>query len=267
MLEEHVALAFLLTTLAGLSTCIGAFLAFFTTHTNKSFLSAALGFSAGVMIYISFVELLPESLEILEPLHGHSSGSWIMTLAFFSGIMFIAVIDRLVPEHGNPHEPRRVEELHHPGSRQKLQRMGIFTAVAIAVHNFPEGMATFFATLSDPTLGMAIAIAIALHNIPEGIAVAIPIYYATRSRAKAFLFTLATGLAEPLGALLAYMMLRPFMSPSLLGFIFALVAGIMVFISLDELFPTAREYGYGHLAIYALIAGMMIMALTLLLLM
>ncbi|RQD65523.1 MAG: zinc transporter ZupT [Desulfonatronovibrio sp. MSAO_Bac4] len=267
MLEENLLLAFTLTTLAGLSTGIGSFIAFFTKHTNKSFLSMALGFSAGVMIYISFVELIPESLEMLEPIHGHEMAAWIMTLAFFAGVFFIGIIDRMVPEHENPHEARKVEEIQDGIDRKKMHRMGIFAALAIAIHNFPEGMATFFATLADPTLGIAIAIAIALHNIPEGIAVAVPIYYATKSRAKAFWLSMATGLAEPLGALIGFLILRPFISPTLMGLIFAFIAGIMVFISLDELFPAAKEYDKGHLAIYALIAGMMVMALTLLMLM
>ncbi|MFO7728792.1 MAG: zinc transporter ZupT [Desulfonatronovibrio sp.] len=267
MLEEHLALAFFLTTLAGLSTGIGSFIAFFTSHTNKAFLSMALGFSAGVMIYISFVELMPEALEKLEAIHGHGPAAWMMTIGFFAGIFFIGIIDRLVPEYENPHEARRVEELQNGIDRERMRRMGIFAALAIAIHNFPEGMATFFTTLADPTLGIAIAVAIALHNIPEGIAVAIPIYYATKSRTKAFWLSTASGLAEPLGALIGFLILRPYISPTVLGLVFAFVAGIMVFISLDELFPAAREYGKGHLAIYALIAGMLIMALTLLMLM
>jgi len=267
MFEENLVLAFTLTLLAGLSTGIGSFIAFFTRHTNKAFLSMALGFSAGVMIYISFVELMPEALEMLEPEHGHNMAAWIMTAGFFAGVFFIGIIDRMVPEHENPHEARKVEEVHGGVDREKMHRMGIFAALAIAIHNFPEGMATFFATLADPTLGVAIAIAIALHNIPEGIAVAVPIYYATKSRAKAFWLSMSTGLAEPLGALIGFLILRPFMSPTIMGFVFAFIAGIMVFISLDELFPAAKEYGKGHLAIYALVVGMLVMALTLLLLM
>ncbi len=267
MFEENLVLAFSLTALAGLSTGIGSFIAFFTRHTNKAFLSMALGFSAGVMIYISFAELMPEALEMLEPVHGPNMAAWIMTAGFFAGIFFIGIIDRLVPEHENPHEARKVEEMHQGIDRGKMRRMGVFAALAIAIHNFPEGMATFFATLADPALGMAIAVAIALHNIPEGIAVAVPIYYATKSRAKAFWLSLATGLAEPLGALIGFLILRPFMTPTTMGFVFAFIAGIMVFISLDELFPAAKEYGTGHLAIYAVVAGMLVMAVTLLMLM
>lgn len=267
MFEENLLLAFSLTAIAGLSTGIGSFIAFFTRHTNKAFLSMALGFSAGVMIYVSFVEILPKGLEMLEPVHGQDIAAWIMAGGFFAGVFFIGIIDRAVPEHENPHEARKVEQVHERVDRGKMRRMGIFAALAIAIHNFPEGMATFFATLADPALGLAITIAIALHNIPEGIAVAVPIYYATKSRAKAFWLSMSTGLAEPLGALIGYLILRPFISPTSMGFIFAFIAGIMVFISLDELFPAAREYGKGHLAIYALVVGMLIMAITLLLLM
>ncbi|MFP4107538.1 MAG: zinc transporter ZupT [Desulfonatronovibrio sp.] len=266
-MEEHLALAFLLTALAGLSTGIGSFIAFFTSHTNKTFLSMALGFSAGVMIYISFVELIPEALGKLEAIHGQNMAAWMMTAGFFAGVFFIAIIDRLVPEHENPHEARKVEEIQTGVDREKMRRMGVLAALAIAIHNFPEGLATFFTTLADPTLGLAIAIAIALHNIPEGIAVAVPIYFATASRAKAFWLSTSSGLAEPLGALIGFLILRPYISPTIMGLVFAFVAGIMVFISLDELFPAAKEYGKGHLAIYALIAGMLIMALTLLMLM
>ncbi|GAB6059842.1 zinc transporter ZupT [Desulfonatronum parangueonense] len=266
-MENHLLLAFALTTFAGLSTGFGSFLAIFVRRENKMFLAAALGFSAGVMIYISFVEMLPEALELLEPVHGEHAAAWLMAAAFFGGIFFIGIIDRLVPEHENPHQVRSISEMEPKIANRKLHRMGIFAALAIAIHNFPEGMVTFFATLHDPTLGVAIAIAVALHNIPEGIAVAVPIYYATGSRLKAFWLSLLSGLAEPLGAVIGYLILRPFFSDTVFGLIFAGVAGIMVFISIDELFPAAKEYDQGHVPVYALIAGMMVMALSLLLLM
>ncbi len=267
MIEQNILLAFSLTLMAGLSTGIGSFIAFFTRHTNKAFLSMALGFSAGVMIYVSFGEIIPKSLEHLEISFSTQAAAWIMNAGFFAGIFFIGLIDRLVPEHENPHEARKVEDVSLDIERSRIHRMGLLAAMAIAVHNFPEGMATFFSALSDPTLGIAIALAIALHNIPEGIAVAVPIYYATQSRSKGFWLSMSTGLAEPVGAVLGFIILRPFISPALMGLIFAFIAGIMVFISLDELFPAAREYGRGHLAIYALIVGMLVMALTLLVLM
>ncbi|WP_028573201.1 zinc transporter ZupT [Desulfonatronum lacustre] len=268
-MEQNLLLAFALTTFAGLSTGFGSFLAFFAKRESKLFLSTALGFSAGVMIYVSFAEMLPESLKLLEPVHGEPGAAWLMTAGFFGGIFFIGIIDRLVPEYENPHHVRSADEITSPPdpSKKKLHRMGIFAALAIAIHNFPEGMATFFATLHDPALGVAIAVAVALHNIPEGIAVAVPIYYATGSRMKAFWLSMLSGLAEPLGAVIGYLILRPYFSDTVFGLVFAGVAGIMVFISIDELFPAAKEYDQGHAPVYALIVGMAVMALSLLLLM
>ena len=151
-------------------------------------------------------------------------------------------------------------------------RMGIFTALAITIHNFPEGLVTFLAALEDPSLGIAIAIAIALHNIPEGISVSVPIYYATGSRKKAFIYSALSGLAEPLGAIIAYGLLVFFLGgdeggiPSqVMGILFGGVAGIMVYISLDELLPTSQAYGKGHDSLIGLISGMLVMALSLLL--
>jgi len=260
--------AFGLTLFAGLSTGVGSALAFFTRQTNTRFLSIALGFSAGVMIYVSFVEIFVKARIELAEVYGDRWGYWVTVLAFFGGILIIALIDKLIPSIENPHEIRKVEEMRPngpPGNNQKLLRMGMFTALAIAIHNFPEGLATFTAALTDPGLGIAIAVAIAIHNIPEGIAVSVPIYFATGSRKKAFWYSFASGLAEPVGALIGYLILMPFLSPVMLGILFAGVAGIMVFISLDELLPTAKEFGEHHLSIYGLIAGMGVMAISLLL--
>jgi ZIP family zinc transporter len=197
---------------------------------------------------------------------GDKRGLLITVLFFFAGMGLIALIDSLVPSFGN--EAHSVEEMElgeKAAGKPKLMKMGVMTAVAIGIHNFPEGIATFMAALDNPTLGISIATAIAIHNIPEGIAVSIPIYYATGSRKKAFWITLFSGLAEPLGALLAYLILMPFLSPVVMGCVFAVVAGIMVFISVDELLPGAHEYGEHHVAIYGLISGMAIMALSLIL--
>ncbi len=261
--------AFGLTMFAGLSTGIGSALAIFTKHTNTKFLSLALGFSAGVMIYVSFVEILFKGKEILvaENAFGTRNGTWITVISFFGGIVLIAIIDKLVPNVDNPHEMHKVEEIDTGNLKnRKLARMGLFTALAIAIHNFPEGLATFTAALSDPSLGIAIAVAIAIHNIPEGIAVSVPVYYATKSRKKAFWLSFLSGLAEPVGALVGYLILLPFIGDdnTLMGIIFAGVAGIMVFISLDELLPAAEEFGEHHLSIYGLVAGMFVMAVSLL---
>lgn len=258
--------AFGLTLFAGLSTGIGSALAFFTKSTNTRFLSVSLGFSAGVMIYVSFVEILQKARLSLIPEFGDKMASWYAVLAFFGGILIIALIDKLIPSHENPHEIRKVEDVSVNKNRDpKLVRMGMFTALAIGIHNFPEGIATFMAGLSDPSLAIPIAVAIAIHNIPEGIAVSVPISYGTGSKKKGFILSFLSGLAEPVGALLAWFILMPFLSDNLFGFIFAAVAGIMVFISIDELLPTAREYGLHHHSIYGFLAGMALMALSLLL--
>lgn len=270
--------AFMLTLLAGLSTGIGSALAFYTKKTNKTFLSAVLGFSAGVMIYVSFVEIFPKALESLTLFYGEGRGYLYTTLAFFAGMAFIGIIDILIPEEKNPHEIREAGDMTQ-AKRQSSQgleageapdqaallRMGLFSALAIAIHNFPEGIATFTSALQDPQLGISIAVAIAIHNIPEGIAVSVPIFYATGNRRKAFVYSFLSGLAEPLGALLGYFLLMQFFHEAMFGMIFASVAGIMVYISLDELLPTAEKYGQHHVAILGLIAGMVVMAASLLL--
>jgi ZIP family zinc transporter len=263
---NEILFAFGLTLFAGLSTGIGSLLAFFTKRTNTRFLSLALGFSAGVMIYVSFVEIFPKAREELSAHYGDTSGFWFTTAAFFAGIFLIAVIDKLIPSFENPHEIKMVEDIDKEKLGQtKLMRMGLFTALAIAIHNFPEGLATFIGALEDPGLGIAIAVAIAIHNIPEGIAVSVPIYYATGKKKKAFWYSFSSGLAEPVGAIIGFLILMPFLSPLMFGLIFAGVAGIMVFISIDELLPAAQEFGEHHLSIYGLIAGMIVMAVSLLL--
>jgi len=257
-----------LTIFAGLSTGIGGLIVLFFKKTNTKLLSIALGFSAGVMIYISFVELFFQSRKLLIASMGENTGLWISTVAFFGGILLIAIIDKLVPSYENPHESHRIEEAGAccVSKEQKLLRTGFMTALVIAIHNFPEGMATFVSSIQEPSLGLAIAIAIAIHNIPEGISVAIPVYCATGSRKKALGWSLLSGLAEPVGAVIAYIIFMPILNDTMFGILYAVIAGIMVFISLDELLPTAREYGEHHLAIYGLVAGMIVMAVSLIVL-
>lgn len=264
---SKVLFAFTLTLFAGLSTGIGSALSLLTKKTSTKFLSVALGFSAGVMIYVSFVEIFAKAKDALTSALGDRLGTWATVGGFFFGILFIAVIDKLIPSRENPHEIHTVEEMDGKSESHKanLMRMGVFTALAIGIHNFPEGLATFTAALSDPSLGIPITFAIAIHNIPEGIAVAVPIFYATGSRKKAFKLSFLSGLSEPVGALLGYLLLFHFFNDVMFGFVFSSVAGIMVYISLDELLPSAREYGEHHLSIYGLIAGMLVMALSLLL--
>lgn len=276
-----IAFAFFLTLLAGLATGIGSTLAFLAKRTNTRFLCLALGFSAGVMLYVSFVEIIATARESLTAYYGNITGNWVTVLAFFGGIALIAGIDKLVPGKDNPHEVRLVEEmqacLNKPeklgtpeciseDGLNRLRRTGVFTALAIGIHNFPEGLATFTMALNEPATGIAIAVAIAIHNIPEGIAVSVPIYYATGNRKKAFLWSFLSGLAEPLGALVGFLLLMPLFTPGVFGILFSGVAGIMVYISLDELLPAAEQYGEHHLCVDGLIAGMAVMALSLLLL-
>lgn len=264
-----VLIAFGLTLFAGLATGIGSALAFFSKRTNTGFLSVALGFSAGVMIYVSFVEIFFKAkVSLVEELGSEVYGTWATVLAFFLGLLIIALIDKVVPSFENPHEVHRIEEMDRNKEARKfrkLYRMGTFTALAIAIHNFPEGLATFASALKDLSLGIPIAVAIAIHNIPEGIAVSVPIYYATGSRKKAFIYSFLSGISEPVGALLGFFIFFWLFNDLVFGLVFAGVAGIMVFISLDELLPTAREFGKHHLSIYGLMAGMGVMALSLLL--
>lgn len=264
---DNVLFAFMLTLLAGLSTGIGSCIAFFSKKTNMKFLSLTLGFSAGVMIYVSFIEIFPKSLESLISYAGEERGTLLTVISFFGGIFLIAIIDKFIPSYENPHEIKLVEDLNKGSSTNKtsLYRMGVFSAIAITIHNFPEGLATFISALENPTLGVSIAIAIALHNIPEGIAVSVPIYFSTGSKKKAFIYSFLSGISEPVGALIGYLILLPFMNGLVFGVIFAGVAGIMVFISLDELLPAAENYGEHHLSIYGLISGMVVMATSLLL--
>ena len=260
---SQILTGFVLTALAGLATGVGSCIAFFAKRSDTRFLSCALGFSGGVMIYISFVELLAGSQQELVEIFGERPGALAAIAAFFGGIAVAMLIDKLVPSYENPHEVRKVEEMTSPQHADKLIRSGKLFALAIAVHNFPEGMAVFTSALTDPVTGISIALAIAIHNIPEGITVSVPIFHATGSKKRAFLYSFMSGLAEPLGAIAAWAFLMPFLSPALLAVTFSAVAGIMVFISFDELLPLAEEYGQHHLSILGLVTGMLVMALTL----
>lgn len=269
--SSNVMIALLLTVFAGLSTGIGSAIAFIARRTNTKLLTVSLGFSAGVMIYISFVEIFAGAKESFTAALGSFRGNLFTVIAFFGGIALIALIDKFIPSFENPHEIKPLEEMKDQEKSRnhfKLFRMGIFTAIVVAIHNFPEGIATFMTALNDPALGVAIAIAVAIHNIPEGIAVSVPIYYATGNRRKAFCYSFLSGIAEPVGALLAYILLMPLLnvgnSEIIFASVLAAVAGIMVFISLDELLPSAEEFGEHHWGIYGLISGMAVMAISLL---
>lgn len=270
-MDQAVVFAFLVTLGAGAATALGAAMALFRRKTSRSFLALALGFSAGVMIYVSFVEIVPKALDLLVAGQGEPVGASWMAGSLLAGLLGMAVLYRLIPDMHHPaldesHTTIRIDEdAEAYYSNPLLLKAGVGVAVAVTLHNFPEGLATFFLTLNDPQVGLSVAMAIAIHNIPEGIAVVIPIYYATKSRGLAFAFGTLSGLAEPIGAALGYVFLQPFMSDTLLGVIFSVVAGIMVYISIDGLLPAARQYGSGQLAIYGVIAGMAVMAISLVL--
>ena len=262
MTEGNVLLAFALTAIAGLSTGLGGVISLFVKKTNTKFLTAALGMSAGVMVYVSFVDMMPSAAALLNAAYGERRGGLYAILAFFGGMLLIAVIDGLIPHEDNPHEVRSWAA-DESGAAGKLMRAGVLTALAVGIHNFPEGIATFVSALRDPAAALPIVAAIAIHNIPEGIAVATPLYYATGSRKKALLWSALSGMAEPLGALLGWLILMPFMSDALFGILFAAISGIMVFISFDELLPNAQQYGEHHVALGGVIAGMAVIAVSL----
>jgi zinc transporter, ZIP family len=266
-----------LTLLAGLATGVGSALAFFAKRTNLRLLAQSLAFSAGVMLYVSFVEILPKAAGELSGHYSRTAAGWLANAGFFGGILAMALIDYLVPSAENPHELRTDVDLlalkrggvgaaAMPDGTPSLKRIGFLTAAAIAIHNFPEGMATYLAALDDPHTGVAIAVAVALHNIPEGISVAVPIFYATGRRGRAFVLSFLSGLAEPLGGLVAAFALGWLLPPHAMGLVFASVAGVMVYVSIDELLPTAHRYGHSHEVLACIAGGMAVMAVSLLML-
>ena len=252
---KNVIAALILTAIAGLSTGIGSAIAYFIRKPKIIYLSFSLGFSAGVMIYISFMKLLPEALETVGQIRGLA--------AFFIGIAFIGLIDMLIPEVENPHHYEGLDDTTAKKVEGPLMRTGLLTALAIGIHNFPEGLAIFGTALSDLKLGLFIAVAIAIHNIPEGISVSVPILYATGNKKKAFIYSFLSGTAEPAGAIVGYLILLPFLTPVLLAALSAFVAGVMIYISVDVLLPMAHRYGHGHTVILGIVLGMFIMAVSL----
>ena len=269
--------ALLLTLIAGAATGIGGALVLFKKKISSDFLAGALGLSAGVMIFISMAEMFPESQEMIAGT-GLTHGEAFVLVAFFVGMGLITLIDFAIPEYENPHEApglsldsktAAVGMLEQTGNEKAMHRLGLLSALAIAVHNFPEGIATFIGALNDPEMGAGITFAIAIHNIPEGIAVAIPIYYATKSKGKALLYATLSGMSEVIGALLCLAVTAIF-GIELTGggpafpLVMSAVAGIMIYISLDELLPTAEKYGKHHIAIAGVVGGIAIMGISLL---
>ena len=259
LFAPNVITAFLICIAAAAATMIGGFSVFTAKESNPRMLAFGLAFAGGAMVYISLVEIFWKSLtsfsEIMPDKLAYSNA----TIAFFAGVALLVLIDRLIP---NPHN-----ELVKPHSEDKshLQRVGLLAALAITVHNIPEGMATFFAALEDPVMGTSLAVAIAVHNIPEGVSIAIPVYYATGDKKLTLLACSISAIAEPVGALFGYLILAPFLTPFVFGSVFGVIAGAMVFLSMDELLPTAKRYASGHDSVYGMVIGMACIALSLVL--
>jgi ZIP family zinc transporter len=267
LMDSNVQIALLFSTLAGLSTGIGGAVVYFSKLKNTSFLSLSMAFSAGVMIYVSFVEMLPHSFDELSNVYGGTKGNIFAVGLFFSGMLLVYLIDKLIPspEHAPiANEEESNMDLALVKDRKGLFKTGVLVAVAIGIHNFPEGIATFVSSMNDLSKGAIIAFAIAMHNIPEGIAVATPIYYSTGSKRKAFLYALLSGLAEPLGAILTFYFLGDVIGDKFFGFIMAFIAGIMIYISIDFLLPSSVKYGNNKLMTRGIVAGMFVMAVSLL---
>ena len=244
---SNVAIAFLSSALAGLATMLGAVIVFLSKSDNKKFLSSALGFSAGVMIYISFMEMMPMAQENFLKTMADKQSQWMMLASFFGAMAVFGLISHLVPEADAPHDIKTEHELEEKSKELALEVVGLKSAIAIGVHNFPEGMVTFMTGLMDP-------------------GVAAPIYFATGDKKRALWLTFLSGVSEPVGAMLAYLLLRPFLTPTLFGVVFGAISGIMVLISFDELLPASRAYGETHLSLLGLIFGMMVMGASLVIL-
>ncbi len=265
-MEQTIIIAFAVTVLAGLATLIGWLAVIRGTTANPRLLSFGLAFAAGAMVYVSLVEIFVKSQEsFMSALWFSGSDEQspyaMATLMLFAGVAVVIMLDRLVPNpHGKLEQPGRSQ-----GPDPFLARAGLIAAAAITAHNIPEGLATFYSTLDDPTVGSSLAIAIAIHNIPEGVTIALPIFYATGSKTKAFIWTLVSALAEPIGALLGYFILGGNPDAMTYGVLFGMIAGVMVFLSLDELLPMAKRYAKGHETVYGMVFGMALLASSLVL--
>lgn len=260
----NVIMSFGLTLVVGLSMGIGSLLSFFAKETNKRFLALSLSFSAGIMVYVSFMAILPEGISLIEENLGHDKGHNIALLAFFSGMIIVAIIEKIIHNLGGDHHDHGHTGHHHMDKEgEHLNKLGLLSAIAIAIHNLPEGLAIFTAGLNDISLAIPIAAAVIMHNIPLGMAISIPIYYSTKSRKKAMIYTILVGLCQPLGAVLGYLLLYKFFSDLLFGILFAMIAGIMIFVAVDELLPTSQRYEDHHISVYGFIVGMIVMAVSL----
>lgn len=255
MLDKNSIFPLILSTIAGLSTVLGAVIVFFTKNRNERFLTFALGFSAGVMITVSFTDLFPTAENAISKYHGKVSGILWSILFLLIGALMAYLIDSFIPAEEKGTVPKVKNDFD-------IFRVGLVSTIALMIHNFPEGIATFVSSYQDTRLGLSVTFAIALHNIPEGIAIAMPIYFATKSRFKAIKYSFLSGMAEPLGALIAFLCLKPFINELILGIIFAVVCGIMLYISFAELIPSSRKYGYTRISLASIFLGICIIPIT-----
>ncbi|GAB3040218.1 zinc transporter ZupT [Acinetobacter apis] len=258
-MESNVLIAFALTFAASLATVIGGIIVCFFKQPSARLLSFGLAFAAGAMVYVSLTEILNKSISSFSSFYTEQLGFAYATFSFLLGMVIVLVLDRVVP---NPHDTLEKNTTTEMNSQQ-IMRTGLLTMFAITAHNLPEGLATFFATLDSPKIGAPLALAIAIHNIPEGIAIALPVYIATQKKSYAIAASFLSGLAEPLGALLGYLFLEPYLNDAIYGIVFGLISGVMVYLALDELLPTAKKYSQGHETVYGLVIGMSALALSL----
>ncbi|KAB7762963.1 zinc transporter ZupT [Xanthomonas maliensis] len=261
--SQNVWIALAVSLAAGLATGLGSLMVVFARKPNPRMLAFGLAFAGGAMVFVSLSEILNKSIAAFSNAYDDRIGFAYGTLAFLAGVLLIMLVDRLIP---NPHQSLSTDDPHfRDDNRAYVRRVGLLTAVAITAHNFPEGLATFFATLESPAVGMPLAFAIAIHNIPEGIAIAVPVYYATRNKFYAVGASLISGLAEPVGAGIGYLALSSVLSDAVFGTVFGVIAGVMVFLALDELLPAAKRYAQGHETVYGLVSGMATLAISLVL--
>lgn len=258
LLQGNVLVALGVCAAAALSTVLGSLFVLFSKEPSPRLLAFGLAFAGGAMVYVSLVEIFWKADQAFAELHDAKTAYTYATLAFFAGVLLLVLIDRWIP---NPHGVMSAAN----GDQAQIRRVGLLAAFAITAHNLPEGLATFLATLDNPVVGVPLASAIAIHNIPEGVSIAIPVYYATGSKGKAFGATCLSALAEPAGALIGYAILAPFLSPTVFAVVFGMIAGAMVFLALDELLPTAKRYAVGHETVYGIVTGMAALAASLVL--
>lgn len=221
---NNITMAFLLTTIAGLSTIIGTLIIYIKTNNQDKIIVSSLSFAASIMICLSICDLIPESIKIISSFYNSTITIILCILFMIVGIVLSMLIDYKIPNN------------------KELYKVGIVSMIAIIIHNIPEGIATFIATTNDTTLGLKLTLAIALHNIPEGITIAIPIYYSTNSKKKAFLYSLVSGFSEPFGAIITYIFLKEYITIKILGILFSIIAGIMLYISFYELLSSTKKY-------------------------